>query len=140
VAGLIAAALLGVSASPADAYREYHRCNDLPKDTRCYTSSEYHSWLNVRASLVQISNYKGITYGLCAKSVNVNNQVRTGSTCADAASVRACLNGDLPLSRAYGSHSGDAFFYNAITSFFHPRGDYEVAAATTSDTVGVCGR
>lgn len=46
----------------------------------------------------------------------------------------------LPLSRAYGSHSGDIFFYDAVASFFSDRADFEVAAATTSDTVGVCGR
>jgi hypothetical protein len=139
-AGLLAIAFLVAGAAQADAYRESHRCASLAKDTRCYTGPNYHSFLNVRASLVQIPSYDGTVYGLCAKAVNRNNLIRPGSTCTNGPSVRACLDNADYDSRAYGSHSDDAYYYNALTSFFDGRPDIDAAAATPSDTTGVCGQ
>jgi hypothetical protein len=79
-------------------------------------------------------------YGLCAKAVNRNNLIRPGSTCTNGPSVRACLDNADYDSRAYGSHSDDAYYYNALTSFFDGRPDIDAAAATPSDTTGVCGQ
>jgi hypothetical protein len=139
---LVAAVLLCVIAAPAQAYRETNRCGSLPKDTRCYSGSYYYYFLNVRASLVQVATFNGkIQDGFCAKAINRNGLIRPGSTCISGGeSVRACLNDANYDSRGYGSHSGGAFHWNAVTSFWNDYPDIDVAAATAIDTVGVCGR
>lgn len=139
VAALTLAAV-AVAPTPAEAYREQVRCNNLPQDTRCYTGGGYHQFLNVRTALIKPQGYNGVAYGLCAKAVNTYNEVRTGSTCTDGDFVRACFPGANTYSRAYGSHSAGGYFFNALTSFFSGRVDIDVAAATPSDTMGVCGR
>lgn len=92
-------------------------------------------------TLVQISGYDGVVYGLCAKAVSSSNNVKSGSVCADTSFIRACLDNISPQSRAYGSHSGDAYFQGSFgQSFFTSQPDIQAAAATPADTVGVCGR
>lgn len=91
------------------------------------SSFAYHSYRNVRASIPAAD---GPVTSLCAVAKTAAGNWRSSSGCSSPAnSHRSCIVSDTPYSRPLGYWTGSG---PTLTTM-------QVAAATLSDTIGVCG-